>query len=74
MNVQYPGPVSSLGYKEFEFKNGEVVYMRVASGGGYGDPLERDPRMVLQDIADGIVSAKASPKSKELYCTTMEKR
>ena len=30
--------------------------MRVASGGGYGDPLEREPRLVSGDVTDGLVS------------------
>jgi N-methylhydantoinase B len=25
-------------------------------GGGYGNPLERDPRQVLQDMHDGYIS------------------
>jgi N-methylhydantoinase B len=30
--------------------------MRMASGGGYGDPLEREPQQVLRDVDEGIVS------------------
>ena len=33
-------------------------------GGGYGDPLARDPARVLRDVRDGIVSAA---KARELY-------
>ncbi len=29
-----------------------------AGGGGYGDPLERDPNLVLEDVIDGYVSVK----------------
>jgi N-methylhydantoinase B len=54
------GRASTLAYKEFEFKNGDVVYMKMASGGGYGDPLERDPQLVLQDVIDGLVSKEAA--------------
>ena len=25
-------------------------------GGGYGNPLERDPNLVLEDVVNGIVS------------------
>ena len=50
------GNARLLPYCEFELKEKGVVYMRVASGGGYGDPLERDPRMVASDIGDGLVS------------------
>jgi len=45
-----------LPYCEFELKEKSVVYMRVASGGGYGDPLERDPKMVSSDVTHGLVS------------------
>ncbi|HEU4343661.1 MAG TPA: hydantoinase B/oxoprolinase family protein [Candidatus Binatia bacterium] len=58
------GRAAPLAYKEFDFRSGDVVYMRVASGGGYGDPLERDPQMVLADVIDGIVSQKAA---REVY-------
>jgi N-methylhydantoinase B len=34
--------------------------MRVASGGGYGDPLERDPELVRSDVANAIVSKAAA--------------
>ena len=50
------GNASLLPYCEFELKEKSVVYMRVASGGGYGDPLERDPKMVSSDVTDGLVS------------------
>ena len=35
---------------------GDVVLMDAAGGGGYGDPLERDPEMVLADVINGYVS------------------
>ena len=53
---QLGGNPRLLPYCEFELKEKGVVYMRVASGGGYGDPLERDPRLVSDDITDGLVS------------------
>ena len=31
---------------------GEVVRVEMAGGGGYGDPLERDPRLVLADVTE----------------------
>ena len=30
------------------------------AGGGYGDPLERDPTSVMDDVRDGFVSAEAA--------------
>jgi len=39
---------------------GEVVSFQTGGGGGYGSPLERDPKRVLRDAIDGYVSlAKA---------------
>ena len=36
--------------------------MRILSpgGGGYGDPLDRDPAAVAKDVADGLVTAAAA--------------
>ncbi|MEZ2657838.1 hydantoinase B/oxoprolinase family protein [Aneurinibacillus aneurinilyticus] len=33
-----------------------------AGGGGLGDPLERDPRLVLEDVIDGYVSIERAQK------------
>ncbi len=38
----------------------ESVVMRSSGGGGYGDPLERDPARVATDIAYGYVSPEAA--------------
>ena len=35
---------------------GDVVSVQTPGGGGYGDPLERDPEAVLEDVRDGKVS------------------
>ena len=34
--------------------------MRVASGGGYGDPLAREPERVRADVVNGAVSDDAA--------------
>lgn len=39
-----------------QLKPGDVVAMDAAGGGGYGDPLERDPERVKDDVANGYVS------------------
>jgi N-methylhydantoinase B len=41
----------------------EVLYM-TAGGGGWGDPLEREPARVLRDVQEGYVSAE---RAYELY-------
>jgi N-methylhydantoinase B len=35
---------------------GDVFDHRQAGGGGYGDPLDRDPEAVWRDVRDGRVS------------------
>lgn len=35
---------------------GDVVSYFSPSGGGYGDPLERDPNKVLDDVLDGFIT------------------
>ena len=45
-------------------RRGDVILHTTASGGGWGDPLERDPEMVLADV----LSEKVSPEhAQEAY-------
>ena len=37
---------------------GDVVTMDAAGGGGCGDPAQRDPLLVVQDVLDGYVSVE----------------
>jgi N-methylhydantoinase B len=43
---------------------GEVVIVRTPGGGGIGDPRERDPERVADDVREGRVSAAAA---REIY-------
>ena len=40
----------------FPWHETDVVLMTNAGGGGYGDPLDRDPELVLKDVLEGYVS------------------
>ena len=40
-----------------------MVSYRLAGAGGYGDPADRDPQAVRDDVADGYVSAKAAAET-----------
>jgi N-methylhydantoinase B len=42
---------------------GETIHGFDASGGGYGSPLERDPRLVLEDVLDGWESAEHATRT-----------
>lgn len=41
-------------------KAGETVRIRTTGGGGWGDPLERDPNLVVRDVVWGKVSKEAA--------------
>jgi N-methylhydantoinase B len=42
---------------------GDVLDVWTTGGGGFGDPLERDPQLVLDDVLDGKVSIEAARSS-----------
>lgn len=70
-NGQIPTELESLGgrktlldYRTFELRSGDAMFLRCASGGGYGDPLERESESVRNDVANGFVSREAA---KDVY-------
>jgi N-methylhydantoinase B len=46
--------VTSMEYEQMEA--GEVLVNHSGGGGGWGDPLEREPERVLDDVREGYVS------------------
>jgi len=42
--------------REARLNPGDTLRVKMNAGGGYGDPLERDPELVLGDVLDGYVS------------------
>jgi N-methylhydantoinase B len=51
-------------YADYPLQAGDVFRLDTPGGGGYGDPLRRDPARVLQDVREGDVSIAAAA---ELY-------
>jgi N-methylhydantoinase B len=43
-----------------EIEAGDVYEHRTAGGGGWGDPLERDPSAVAEDVLNEKVSREAA--------------
>jgi N-methylhydantoinase B len=37
-------------------KPGTLVWLQSAGGGGYGDPLKREPALIERDLRDGYLS------------------
>jgi len=62
-----PGTAQEKEIRAFSDDNtwssGDRVRISTAGGGGWGDPLEREPDLVLDDLKDGFVSMEAASKS-----------
>jgi acetophenone carboxylase len=41
-------------------REGDIIVGGFGGGGGYGDPIERDPSMVMQDIENGVISHRVA--------------
>jgi N-methylhydantoinase B len=57
-----PGPDEEIvhGKQSRAFAYGAVISFQQSGAGGYGDPLERDPARVLEDVMDDYVSVAAA--------------
>jgi N-methylhydantoinase B len=53
-----------IGKATMRIKKGDVYRLITSGGGGWGDPLERDPKLVLKDVRDDKVSVK---RARETY-------
>ncbi|MFC1817001.1 hydantoinase B/oxoprolinase family protein, partial [Thermodesulfobacteriota bacterium] len=67
----------------FDFQVGDILETVAHGGGGFGDPLERDPQLVQKDIIDGCVSPEyafniygvvVAPGSKVILASTQARR
>ena len=63
---QFDSPGKVAG---FEIKEGGSVVVRSAGGGGYGDPILRDPELVRKDAFEGMISAAAA---KNIYGVVLD--
>ncbi|MGH2985970.1 MAG: hydantoinase B/oxoprolinase family protein [Solirubrobacterales bacterium] len=43
-----------------ELQEGDLQYVRFMGGGGYGDPIDRDPEAVARDVGLGLVTKQAA--------------
>ncbi len=57
-NILNPGPDQEVlpTLAQSHIGKGEVIRHEMAGGGGWGDPLKRDPQAVLDDLLDGRIS------------------
>jgi N-methylhydantoinase B len=52
--------VESLTMRRAAVAAGDIVRIRSGGGGGWGEPLERDPHAVAVDVRDGFVTVQAA--------------
>jgi N-methylhydantoinase B len=63
------GEKQDVSWGVFPLMNQDVLYVAVNGGGGYLDPLTRDPEAVRRDVCDHVVSHEAA---RELYGTVLD--
>jgi N-methylhydantoinase B len=52
-----------------DLEPGDIQYVRFMGGGGYGDPIDRDPAAVLVDVLSGLVTEEAG---REIYGVVLD--
>jgi len=45
-----------ISFDVTDIAGNDILYERICGGGGYGDPLDRDPELVLNDVLKGLVT------------------
>jgi N-methylhydantoinase B len=58
--IRTDGTVESLSMARAAVQTDDVVRVRSGGGGGWGDPLERDPQAVAADVRNGFVTLDAA--------------
>lgn len=58
LQIRRNGQVQELGSKvaKVRLRQGDIIRVETCGGGGYGEPLERDPAAIQADIKAGLVS------------------
>lgn len=50
------------GTPRYELERGDLFYFRCTGGGGYGDPIEREPASVLKDVRAALLSKREAER------------
>ena len=61
---EMPGEQESVTWGVFPLMGEDSLYVRWNGGGGFGDPLEREPEAVLNDYLEGTISLESA---RDLY-------
>ena len=63
-----PSPIPGK-VKAFPLEIGDVVQMQATAGGGVGDPLEREPTLVIRDVHEGYLTEL---RARDVYGVVIE--
>ena len=50
----------TVQWGDYELAENDIIYIRFQGGGGYGDPIDREPARALHDVTIGTVSITAA--------------
>ena len=53
-----------------KIRKGQRLHLETPGGGGYGVAMERDPKAVVRDVAQGYVSVKCAAEDYAVAITT----
>jgi N-methylhydantoinase B len=56
-------------HRMYDIKTGDIVVKHSSGGGGVGDPTQRDPEMVREDVVNELVSLEAA---RDVYKVALE--
>jgi len=59
-------------FSDVPIGEGDVFSRPTAGGGGFGDPLEREPKLVIEDIKDDYVSIERAAKDYGVVVHTID--
>ncbi|HVO15559.1 MAG TPA: hydantoinase B/oxoprolinase family protein [Alphaproteobacteria bacterium] len=68
---EIPGEKEPISWGVFPLMGSDSLFVRWDGGGGYGDPLERDPEAVLADCRQGVVSREVA---RSVYGVVVDER
>lgn len=70
IEIERDGEVIPVASKQMQvLKKGDIVVLYSSGGGGYGDPAERAPEAIADDLRNGLISLDAA---RELYGAAVE--
>ncbi len=52
-----------------QVESGTRIVLKTAGGGGFGDPMERDPELVSRDVVEGFVNQERAARE---YCVAVD--